>query len=98
MPIEAAACGRAVVGSAVGGLLDTVVPGTTGTLVPPQDPVAVALAVRELLGDSALRHRYEKAARRRALTLYDWKSVAAATDRAYRSLVASPVLPGVLAG
>ena len=98
VPIEAAACGRAVVGSAVGGLLDTVVPGTTGTLVPPQDPVAVALAVRELLGDSALRHRYEKAARRRALTLYDWKSVAAATDRAYRSLVASPVLPGVLAG
>jgi glycosyltransferase involved in cell wall biosynthesis len=98
VPIEAAACGRAVVGSAVGGLLDTVVPGTTGTLIPPRDPGAVALAVRELLGDSALRHRYETAARRRALTLYDWSSVAAATERAYRSLVGAPVRPGVLAG
>jgi glycosyltransferase involved in cell wall biosynthesis len=98
VPIEAAACGRAIVGSAVGGLLDTVVHGTTGTLVPPQDPNAVALAVRELLGDSALRHRYEAAARRRALRHYDWSSVAAATNRAYRSLVTSPDRPGVLAG
>ncbi len=98
VPIEAAACGRAVVGSAVGGLLDTVGHGTTGTLVPPRDPIAVATAVRELLGDSTLRHRYETAARRRAVTLYDWSSVAAATDRAYRSLVTSPDRPGVLAG
>jgi glycosyltransferase involved in cell wall biosynthesis len=98
VPIEAAACGRAVVGSAVGGLLDTVVDGRTGTLVPPRDPNAVALAVRELLSDSALRTRYEAAARRRALRHYDWSSVAAATDRAYRSLVTSPDRPGVLAG
>jgi D-inositol-3-phosphate glycosyltransferase len=98
VPIEAAACGRAVVGSAVGGLLDTVVAGTTGTLVPPRNPDAVAMAVRDLLGDTALRHRYEAAARRRALTLYDWSSVAASTERAYRSLVAAPERPGVLAG
>ena len=50
VPIEAAACGTAVVGSAVGGLLDTIVDGRTGTLVPPRDPAATARAIGDLLG------------------------------------------------
>jgi glycosyltransferase involved in cell wall biosynthesis len=58
VPLEAMACGVPVVGSAVGGLLDTVVPGVTGALVPPRDPAALAVAVRQLLADPALRARY----------------------------------------
>ena len=49
VPLEAMACGVPVVGSAVGGLLDSVVDGQTGILVPPRDPVAIARAVRSLL-------------------------------------------------
>jgi D-inositol-3-phosphate glycosyltransferase len=89
VPIEAAACGRAVVGSAVGGLLDTVVDGKTGRLVAGGDPAAVAGAIRQLMADPVQKHRMEVAARMRAVALYDWGSVAAATAGAYLSLVGS---------
>ncbi len=89
VPIEAAACGTAVVGSAVGGLLDTIVDGRTGTLVPPRDPAATARAIGDLLADPDRRAGYGRAARKRALSLYDWASVSAATDRVYRSVVAA---------
>jgi D-inositol-3-phosphate glycosyltransferase len=87
VPIEAAACGRVVVGSAVGGLLDTVVDGETGRLVTGSDPTAVADAIRDLIRDPVRKRRYEVAARYRAVALYDWDSVAAATAGAYLSLV-----------
>ncbi|MBO3087265.1 glycosyltransferase [Cellulomonas dongxiuzhuiae] len=86
VPLEAAACGVPVVGSAVGGLLDSVVDGVTGVLVPPRDPAALAAAVRGLLADPARRRACGAAARRRALTRYSWRGVAAQTERVYRSL------------
>ncbi len=89
VPIEAAACGTPVVGAAVGGLLDTIVDGSTGTLVPPKDAPATAAAVRDLLADEPRRRAYGRAARRRAVSLYDWSSVGAATDRVYSAVVAA---------
>ncbi|MBX9247101.1 glycosyltransferase [Actinotalea ferrariae] len=87
VPLEAAACGTPVVGSAVGGLLDSVQDGVTGYLVPPQDPGAVADAVRTLLDDPVRRRRFGVAARRRAEQLYGWDSVARETARAYEHVV-----------
>lgn len=48
---EAAAAGRPVVASAVGGLPEVVIESETGLLVPPGDPGALAQAVSSLLGD-----------------------------------------------
>jgi len=88
VPLEAAACGRPLVGSAVGGLLDSVQHGVTGLLVPPRDPDALARALRELLDDPAARRRMGAAARRRAVELYGWDCVARDTEAAYGSLLA----------
>ncbi|MCA5893976.1 glycosyltransferase [Isoptericola sp. NEAU-Y5] len=88
VPLEAAACGRPVVGSAVGGLLDSVVDGRTGLLVPPRDPAALAAALRRLQDDPALGERLGATARVRAERLYDWSSVAARTAAAYRGVLA----------
>ena len=49
--------GRPVVAGAVGGLLDLVVDGETGLLVPPRDVGALRAALERLLGDSELRRR-----------------------------------------
>jgi glycosyltransferase involved in cell wall biosynthesis len=95
VPLEAMACGRPVVGSAVGGLLDTVVPGVTGELVPPRRPDVLAETLRKLLADPARRHAYGRAGRARAVSAYQWRRVAAETEDAYESVVGSRLRSGV---
>jgi len=74
--LEAMASGRAVVASRVDGIPDAVGDGETGLLVPPEDPVALAGALRALLADGARRERL--GARGRALVCDEltWASVA----------------------
>ncbi|WP_127783597.1 glycosyltransferase [Rhodococcus sp. X156] len=86
VPLEAMACGRPLVGSAVGGLLDTVQPGTTGVLVPPREPDALVAALTPLLADPPRRTRLGAAARRRAVHRYSWDRVAAETEDAYATV------------
>jgi glycosyltransferase involved in cell wall biosynthesis len=50
-----------------------VVDGQTGLLVPPQDPPALAAAIRRLAGDRDLRHRLGRAGRERVESLFDWQ-------------------------
>ncbi len=87
VPVEAMACGRPVVGSAVGGLLDTVLPGVTGELVPPRRPDLLAPVLRDLLADPARREAYGRAGRDRAVRTYQWRRVAAATEDVYADVV-----------
>lgn len=89
VPLEAMACGKAVVASAVGGQADTVADRVTGRLVPPGDADALSGAVGELLADPALREAYGAAGRRRVLSRYDWANVAGATETAYRSVLSA---------
>ena len=51
--LESMAVGRPVVASRLGGLAEIVNDGATGSLVPPQDPTALAAAMRELWDDKA---------------------------------------------
>jgi glycosyltransferase involved in cell wall biosynthesis len=84
---EAMAHGRAVVASAVGGLLDLVVDEETGVLVPPRDPRALRAALERLLGDEALRRRLGAAGRERARELLSWDRVTALTLQAYADAI-----------
>ncbi|MFH7320450.1 glycosyltransferase family 4 protein [Desulfurivibrio sp. D14AmB] len=60
--VEAGAMGRAVVATAHGGSLETVLPGQTGWLVEPNNPTALAFALKEALGDPDRRQRLGAAA------------------------------------
>jgi D-inositol-3-phosphate glycosyltransferase len=93
VPLEAMACGKPVVASAVGGLLDTVVDGVTGVHVPPRDPGRLAEVLRELLADPGRRERLGQAGRTRVAENYTWPKVAEATEDVYRRIVA-PVTTG----
>jgi glycosyltransferase involved in cell wall biosynthesis len=59
--LEAMAAGRAIVATRVGGLAEAVVDESTGLLVPPADPAALAGALARLLRDPALRARLAEA-------------------------------------
>ena len=81
--LEAMAHGRPVVASAVGGLLDLVVDGETGLLVPPGDVAALRAAIERLLGDPELRRRLGEAGRRRAAERFSWDVVTRQTLELY---------------
>ncbi len=63
--LEAMAACRAVVATKVGGLASTVVDGETGLLVAADDASALALALRRVVADAALRKRLGEAGRAR---------------------------------
>jgi glycosyltransferase involved in cell wall biosynthesis len=87
-PLEAMACGRPVVATAVGGLVDTVVDGVTGDLVPPRDPAALGGALAALLADDERRTAYGAAGVKRVRSRYRWARVVADTEAVYRQVLA----------
>ncbi len=76
--VEAMACGRPVVATAVGGLAETVEPGRTGWHVPARDVGAVAAALHEALADGEHRRSFGRRAAE-AAAAYDWDAIAART-------------------
>jgi len=99
--LEAMACKAPVVASATGGILEVVVEGETGHLVPfeadpattfPTDPAQFAkdLAARitQLLADPAKAQRMGEAGRKRVEEHFSWTAIAAQTIQLYESLIA----------
>ncbi|HET6819859.1 MAG TPA: glycogen synthase [Candidatus Limnocylindria bacterium] len=99
--LEAMACERPVVASAVGGIPEVVVDGETGLLVPvrlrdddpmrPVDPSAyeadLASAINRLMADAPLREQMGRAGRARAVERFSWSAIADQTVELYRSLL-----------
>jgi glycosyltransferase involved in cell wall biosynthesis len=88
-PLEAMACGRPVVATAVGGLVDSVADGVTGDLVPPRDPERLGEVLAALLADDARRAAYGAAGVQRARARYRWSRVVADTDTVYREVLST---------
>jgi len=84
--LEAAACGRPVVASEVGGLPTIVLNGSTGYLLEPRHSDTMAERLCELLDDDMLRSRMGSAARTHAETL-GWDRAADALLDRYREMV-----------
>ncbi len=85
--LEAMACERPVVASAVGGIQEVVVPGETGFLVPPADPKALADALNKVLRDKEMAHRFGQAGRKRVVDHFSWSSIAEKTIAMYKDLL-----------
>ncbi len=94
--LEAMACETAVVASATGGIVEVVVEGETGLLVPldqapgsidPVDPPAFARAfaerVNRVLADPDLAGRLGRAGRQRAIRHFGWRAIAEQTLAVY---------------
>ena len=88
-PLEAMACGRPVVATAVGGLVDTVADGGTGDLVPPRDPDRLGEVVAALLAEPDRQAAYGAAGVARVRARYRWSRVVADTEAVYRQVLAA---------
>lgn len=84
---EALACGRPVIATAVGGMLESVEHGVNGVLVPPRDPRALHEAVRKVVTEARTRAMLAGAARPRTLDRFGWPRVTDATLAAYERTV-----------
>jgi len=98
--LEAMACGRAVVASAVGGIPEVVVHGETGYLIPveqmtespfePMNPEKfsqdLASRINEIMADPAKQEAFGNAGRQRAIDTFSWASIAKQTKALYETL------------
>ena len=85
-PLEAMACGTPVIAAAGGSHQDEVVDGTTGVLIPPGSPAALARRIRQLLASPMLLQGFGIAATDRASTRYSWQRIATQTLAVYERL------------
>jgi glycosyltransferase involved in cell wall biosynthesis len=83
--LEAMHTGLPVIATAVGSVMEVVIDRSTGILVPPDEPDALAAALRELIAEPALCARLGRAAARRAAAYASDTVMAASYDRLYRS-------------
>lgn len=90
---EAAAAGLPAIGTRINAIPEIVQHGATGLLVPPDDPRALADALRRLVDDPALRTRLGGAARARIEQIASFDRYAARLGAVLRGAVSSDWLP-----
>jgi glycosyltransferase involved in cell wall biosynthesis len=84
--LEALLAGSAVVAANVGDVADVVLDGETGILVEPDDPAALAEAIRRLLGDAPLRRRLGEQGRSLVLERFTADHMTVAFEALYDEL------------
>jgi glycosyltransferase involved in cell wall biosynthesis len=86
--IEGMAMEKPAVATNCDGVLDIVVDGVTGILVPPRNAARLAAGIGNLIDDPVLRERMGKAGRQRVLELFDQRKQIDRLEEIYRSLIA----------
>ncbi len=87
--LEAGAMGRPVVATRVTGVVDALVDGGGGILVPPKDPAALADALSSLLNDPQKARRMGERGRRFVGERFQWRPIVDKTMKLYRRMLAS---------
>jgi glycosyltransferase involved in cell wall biosynthesis len=88
VPVEAMACGKPVVVSRSGGMVESVVDGQTGFIIEKRDAGALAEKVTLLLKDKALARKLGRAGRERAVEVFSRERMTRDTVQVYEQAVA----------
>lgn len=87
--VEGMACGKPVVGTKVGGMLETILDGETGLLTDPEKPEMLAKAIISVLSDREQALAMSRLGRERAVGHFSWKARAARLSGLYQKLLLS---------
>ena len=96
--LEAMASGKPVIATAVGGNPELIRNGSTGYLVPPYAPEAIAAGARVLMNDPVLRFRMGSNARRTVEQRFSTAAMVSASEDLYTHLLAKATGTSVGAG
>lgn len=92
--IEAMAFGRPPIVSGIGGLREVVEHGESGWIVPPNEPAAIAAALRDILSRPEELRRRAQPARRRYDALFGTEAAAAAMAAVLAAMLETSAGPG----
>jgi glycosyltransferase involved in cell wall biosynthesis len=92
VPLEAMASARPVIVTRSGGLIESVVDGVTGFVIPKEDPALLADRLSALLGRPGLAARMGEQGRQHVEEHFTRRRMAAEVDALYREAVREPVL------
>ena len=87
--LEAMACGKPVVATRVGGIVDVVGDGETGILVPVDDPEALTEAITTVLKDKDLASKMGEEGRRKIDSKFSAKTMVEKVEKVYQELIES---------
>lgn len=85
--LEGLALGKACIATCVGGVPEIVTSGQNGLLVAPEDPEALASALRQVAEDPGLRRRLGRAAARDVRSRFDIRRAVRAWERVYEEVL-----------
>lgn len=85
--LEGMASRKPVIASRVGGNPEAVEDGTTGIIVPPEDPTQLAAAILELVKNEDKRSQMGEAGRKRAENLFSIEKNMAQVEKLYKELL-----------
>jgi glycosyltransferase involved in cell wall biosynthesis len=83
--VEAMSCGKALIASAVGGLVEVIEDGVSGILVPPRDPEGLGEAIARVLTNPPFARELGDHARERAHRLFSMEAMVDGWIETYRA-------------
>jgi glycosyltransferase involved in cell wall biosynthesis len=91
--LEAMRAGMPIIATAVNGIPEQIIDGVTGLLVPPEDPTALAQAIKRLAADPILRQQLGQAAQAKFQREFTCTKMVEVTNQLYRTMLpASAIL------
>jgi glycosyltransferase involved in cell wall biosynthesis len=90
--LEAMRAGMPIIATAVNGIPEQIIDGVTGLLVPPEDSMALAQAIKRLAADPALRQRLGQAAQLKFQQEFTSDKMVEITNQLYRTMLPAPAL------
>jgi glycosyltransferase involved in cell wall biosynthesis len=85
--LEAMAMEKPIVATSIDGIAEQITDGVEGILVPPKDPVALALAINRIIENKELARSLGSAARKRVEREFTVEKMIDETEKAYRALL-----------